>query len=77
MSTQYQPDSSLVFTDERDGNDYHYISLNGLYWFTENLRFKPDSATHEVIVHENEACGEFYSVESEDDWGTIKASQND
>lgn len=32
-----------TFTDKRDGNVYHTITLAGVTWMTENLKFKPVS----------------------------------
>lgn len=53
-----------VLEDKRDGNRYQYIELNGLNWFSENLRFKmPES----ICVSEEDTfcaeCGQFYLLE--------------
>lgn len=61
---QREKKETLVFDDIRDGNKYEFIELNGLKWFTENLRFQmPES----MCVSDDETlcaeCGQFYLLE--------------
>jgi uncharacterized protein (TIGR02145 family) len=34
------------FTDPRDGNVYSIISIQGVTWMSDNLKFKPDTGAH-------------------------------
>lgn len=33
------PEATGTFTDQRDGNEYHWIKMDGLEWMTDNLRY--------------------------------------
>lgn len=33
------PEAQGTYTDQRDGNEYHWIRINGLEWMTDNLRY--------------------------------------
>lgn len=49
------------FVDERDGNQYDLVELNGLQWFAENLRLKTENST--AVSDSALSCGEFYVVD--------------
>ena len=48
-------------TDSRDGNQYEIVELNGIQWFTENIRFQTENSTS--IADGTTVCGEFYLVD--------------
>lgn len=54
-----------IFTDARDQNAYTFTSLNGLYWFTENLCYTTDNSIQVSMSNSDTSstCGLFYSVE--------------
>lgn len=56
---------TLWYVDERDGNSYNYIYIDGLYWFTENLRYKTQYsiAVKDTSGNVLEHCGLFYRVD--------------
>jgi uncharacterized protein (TIGR02145 family) len=80
------PASPDTFTDPRDGYAYAVVSLGGLEWFAENLRFKsPDSRCYEndeanCLDHGRlyrlpdalEACPAGWRVPSEEDWRSLE-----
>lgn len=65
LSATVSVNSSGQFEDKRDGNVYQYVELDGLDWFTENLRYKTEQSF--CVADSNAAncyqCGQFYLVE--------------
>ena len=64
FTTRFEIDSQQQFEDPRDGNLYAFVELDGLNWFTENLRFETEGSF--CVSDSNEAdcrqCGQFYPV---------------
>jgi len=59
-----QEDKNLVFLDTRDANEYSYLKVDDLMWFTQNLRFKtPSSMCVSTDEERCATCGEFYLLE--------------
>ena len=56
------------FTDKRDGNVYRTITLNGITWMAENLRFKPKDGA--VYYDNNPGNARDYGMLY--DWKTAK-----
>jgi uncharacterized protein (TIGR02145 family) len=56
------------FTDKRDGNVYRIISLNGVTWIAENLKYKPKQGA--VYYDNNPGNAEDYGLLY--DWETAK-----
>ena len=50
------------FVDPRDSNQYEVVSLGGLYWFKENLRYRMEAGSDTLI--ELGQCGVFYNFEA-------------
>lgn len=38
--------SNKTFTDDRDGEEYHFVSIGSQKWMTENLRFDPGDGVY-------------------------------
>lgn len=51
------------FTDPRDGTVYRTREVGGLYWFDENLKYKPHSICYENNEDLTATHGRLYSIE--------------
>ena len=62
----FNPDVQYgTLKDERDGDTYRTVEVNGYTWMAENLRYVPSDATQSVVVEEGcEIAGRFYSKEA-------------
>lgn len=62
-----EPESTGSFVDERDGNEYNYVSIGGLDWMTENSRYD---------LYDEAKCKYYISYEdySADNWWEDKYS---
>lgn len=61
LASFFYPNSPNYFIDERDGEKYALVELNGLFWFKENLRYR--SASHKDTLISEGKCGVFYLFE--------------
>jgi len=50
------------FTDKRDEKGYHFVRIDNLDWFSENLQFKTANSTSVESLGNGNSCGEFYPV---------------
>ena len=52
------PEATGEFTDERDGNVYHYVTYGGLDWTVENARYDTGNDATRSIYLSNDAIGD-------------------
>ena len=54
-----------TLTDERDGNTYRTVVVNGYTWMAENLRYIPSDSKQSIPVEDGcEIAGRFYTKEA-------------
>lgn len=59
--------TNYSFVDQRDGNKYQLIEVEGQTWFLENLRFNsPDSKVYENNLQNELIHGRLYSIYEKD-----------
>lgn len=75
-----------TFTDERDGKEYAWIEINGLFWMQENLQYQAEAADCYDDDPENcrnwgrlypfkaiaSACPQGWRLPTKSDWKSLK-----